>query len=868
MSASETTERKLSPKTAFARIRETGIIGPIVGVLVAAAAAYVIYRISEDLDLYKITAAIRATPWSAIGWSMALTAVSFAAISLYDVIATHRVAPGRASPGLAALAGATGHAIASVVGSDVLVGGPVRYRIYAAAGLDAADVAKIVSINLVTFFLGMAAAVGGALILAPNGILILQRLGVAVDYSLGLALVAAVGAAVVWLWRSEREIPFGGWRLPLPNGVNALFQVAVGAIDIAAAAAALYVLLPADILPGLPAFLVLFIAAFALGTVSHVPAGLGVLEATIIISLGATNRPDVIAGLLVFRVIYFGLPFLLSCAAFAVFEAWRARKGIAGVSASALRLVRPIAPTVLAAFVFIGGAVLVFSSNLPDTGGTLIADVERGLPLPFSEGSHLLASLVGLFLIVLARGLFMRIALARSAAIVLLLCAAVFSLAKGLDWEEAVVLVGIASALAIFGDSFYRRADWRSLRPSPRWLSLVAITLISLTFIGSLAYRGGDADIELWWQFAWQGDASRFVRATFAIAIAASAIALDALINRPVRPHSETSPIPDPVRSILARCPTTQPMVALLGDKRFLVDDAGSAFLMYGISGRSWITMGDPVGDRTAGRELIWRFAEMVDRAGGRPVFYAVASDLLPDYIDLGLTILKVGEEAKVDLTALSLDTAKLRDLRRANHRAERDGLEFAVIPRADVPARIAELRAVSDAWLSTKHAREKGFSLGRFEADYIREFDCAVILKRSEVVAFANIWRGADKYEISPDLMRYRSGVSNVVMETLFVGLMKYGKAQGYQWFNLGSVPFSGLSNRPLASSWNRAGSFVYRHADNFYNFEGLRAFKEKFSPVWKPQYLACHSGLALPRVLLDIASLTAGGTIAIVRR
>jgi phosphatidylglycerol lysyltransferase len=475
--------------------------------------------------------------------------------------------------------------------------------------------------------------------------------------------------------------------------------------------------------------------------------------------------------------------------------------------------------------------------------------------------------MVGLFLIILSRGLFMRIALARSAAIVLLLFGTVFALAKGFDWEEAIILVVVAGALALFRDSFYRKADWRSLRPSLRWLSLVAITLISLTFIGSLAYRGGSG-VDVWWQFAWQGDASRFVRATFAITVVIAAIAIDALINRPVRPHSELTPVPDMVRSILARCPTTQPMVALLGDKRFLVDDAGTAFLMYGISGRSWITMGDPVGDQAGGRELIWRFAELVDRAGGRPVFYEVGSEMLAEYIDLGLTILKVGEEAKVDLTTFSLEGAAMHGLRQADHRADRDGLAFDVIPRATVPARLPELRAVSDAWLTTKQAREKGFSLGRFDADYFGEFDCAVMLKDGEIVGFANIWRGAGKNEISPDLMRYRPGVSNALMEALFVRLMKYGQAEGYRWFNLGSVPLSGLSGHPMASKWDRVGNFVYRHADEFYNFEGLRAFKEKFSPVWTSQYLACPSGLALPRILLDITSLTSGGTMGIVKR
>jgi phosphatidylglycerol lysyltransferase len=867
VSAGDTDNDKGLLRSAVGRIREAKFVGPLVGVVVAAAAAYVIFRISADINLKQVATAIGKTPWSTIALSTALTVVSFGAISLYDVVAAHRVAPNRVSSTLAAFAGASSHAIASVVGSDVLIGGPIRYRIYAAAGLDAADVAKIVGINMVTFWLGVAGAIGVALASDPTGIQLVEPFGAASQRMVGLAITAAVIALMVWLWRGEREVPLFGWRLPLPCGANALVLVLAGAIDITAAAATLYVLLPADVLPSFAAFLVLFVMAFALGTVSHVPAGLGVLEATILISLGAANRPDVIAGLLVFRVVYFGFPFALSSAAFALFEVWRARKGLFGISASAARIVRSIAPTVMAALVLVGGVVLLVSSNLPAENSRL-TDLERLLPLPFLEGSHLLASIFGLLLIILARGLFLRFALARSVAIVVLLCGAAFALGKGLDWEEAVALVVIAGLLASFRGSFYRSADWRSFRVGPRWLALIAIALISLTFIGSLAYRDVDYSSELWWQFTWEGDAPRFLRATLAIAVATGLLAIDALINRPVGAHPMPTPVPDAVRRILSHCPTTQPMVALLGDKRFLIDNAGIAFLMYGIAGRSWITMGDPVGGDEAGRELVWRFSELVDRAGGQPVFFDLSSKFLSDYIDLGLTILKIGEVAKVDLQTFSLDGPGLGDLRRADRRAADDGLEFEVIPRTNVAARIDELATVSQAWLATKRAPERGFSLGRFEPAYLSEFDCAVMLKDGAIVAFADLWRGADKHEISPDLMRCRPGFSNALMQALFTRILIYGQSEGYRWFNLGAAPLSGLSGQPPASTWNRGGSFIYRHVDELYSFDGLRAFKQKFSPVWTPQYLACPAALTLPQVLLNVASLTSGGPPGNVRR
>jgi phosphatidylglycerol lysyltransferase len=97
--------------------------------------------------------------------------------------------------------------------------------------------------------------------------------------------------------------------------------------------------------------------------------------------------------------------------------------------------------------------------------------------------------------------------------------------------------------------------------------------------------------------------------------------------------------------------------------------------------------------------------------------------------------------------------------------------------------------------------------------------------------------------------------------MEYLFIELMLWGKREGYKWFNLGMAPLSGLENDVLAPIWNRLGTFIFRHGEHFYNFQGLREYKEKFKPLWEPKYLASPGGLTLPRVLINIGSLISGG-------
>ena len=139
---------------------------------------------------------------------------------------------------------------------------------------------------------------------------------------------------------------------------------------------------------------------------------------------------------------------------------------------------------------------------------------------------------------------------------------------------------------------------------------------------------------------------------------------------------------------------------------------------------------------------------------------------------------------------------------------------------------------------------------------------------KGDDIVAFANCWLGAEKQEMALDLMRFGEGAPTNVMDFLFVELMLWGTAQGYAWFDLGMAPLSGLEPHRLAPAWNRLGTFLYRHGEHFYNFRGLRSFKDKFAPVWEPRFLASSADVPMAVTLLRIAALISGGVTGIVAR
>jgi phosphatidylglycerol lysyltransferase len=190
-----------------------------------------------------------------------------------------------------------------------------------------------------------------------------------------------------------------------------------------------------------------------------------------------------------------------------------------------------------------------------------------------------------------------------------------------------------------------------------------------------------------------------------------------------------------------------------------------------------------------------------------------------------------------------------------------REGYSFEIVPASGVAPLLDEMEVVSNTWLSDKNTREKRFSLGFFDRAYLLRLPVAVVRKAEHIAAFANVWPSDSGIELSIDLMRYVNNTASGVMEYLFTQLMLWGRAEGYEYYNLGMAPLAGFERHRLAPLWNRLGALLFRHGEHFYNFQGLRNFKEKFDPEWEPRYLAMPGGLTVPLVLTRIASLVSGG-------
>lgn len=788
--------------------------------------------------------------------ALVFTCASYLALTLYDALALRAI--GRPLPyGVAALASFTSYTLSHNLGLSLLTGGSARYRVYSAEGLAIGDVARVIAIASLAFWGGVFALAGGMLALSPDRI----SLG-PLDFppvlwrAIGIAVLAGLATLILWAGRDGRHLRVLRWQLPIPGYRLALAQIAVAALDLATASAALFVLVPDVTLAAWPTFFMGYTLAIIAVLITHVPGGIGIFEAVMVAALPGAARPELVAALIAYRLLYYVLPLLVAGLIVAAQEGRRWRRPVGRTLRGLHAVASGIAPTMVSALVFLGGVVLLVSGSLPAVPNR-IETLYRLLPLPFVEASHLAASLVGAALLILAPGLYRRLDGAFWLTRALLLAGAAFSLLKGLDYEEATVMLLLAGLLQWTRAAFYRHTRLTRDVFSPGWLATVAVVLGLAVWIGLFAYKRVDYQNELWWHFAERGDASRFLRASLSVAVLLSALAIWRLL-RPVAPRSlaATSSTP-PEGEAMALAERTEANLAYTGDKRFLASATGRSFLMFQIRGHSWIVMGDPVGDMTEWSDLLWTLREEADAAQGRLLLYQISLQALPIAIDLGLQIIKYGEEARVDLARFTLEGPDAKPLRYAVRRAEREGAAFRIVPAADIPAILPRLAEISDNWLREKGHREKGFSVGRFDPAYIGRFDCAIVTVGERIVAFANIWATQDKSELSIDLMRHDSDMPYGTMDYLFTSLMQWGQQAGYRWFTLGLAPLSGLEARRLAPLWMKLGSMLYQHGEALYGFEGLRSYKDKFSPVWEPRFIAGPQGLALGRGLIDLQAL-----------
>lgn len=844
-------------------------IGLTVSLLLFALALLACWHLLGSIDAGQVRGALAAVPPRSLLAAGLASLAGVAVMIAYEASAA-RYAQVRLPWRTLALGGFCAFSIGNAVGFSVLSGGSVRYRLYGRWGLGAADVARMTLFASLSLGLCLPLLVAAAALYQPTEAARALHLSEPVLRGAALAILGLAGLTVLLAvrWRSSERPAPGCWRIELgrfgvrvPGARLTLAQLLISVLDVCVAASVLYLLLPEA--PPFVSFALIYMLALAAGVLSHVPGGVGVFEAVLLAAFaGRLDPAALIAAMLLYRLLYVLLPLCAAGVLLLIAEArrlWLPRQMV--------RLAGGLAVPLLALLVFVAGSLLLFSGATPGVDERLAA--LGFLPQPVITASHLSASLIGTLCLLLAQGLYRRLSAAWAVTLVLLCLGAVASLLKGFDWPEALALLSIAALLAVFRQAFYRPSRLMEAPVSGAALAGTLGILAASVWLLLFAYQDVPYSHELWWQFELDAHAPRSLRAVLGSVLVLVAVGITWLL----RPPPPAIRLPDGealarAARIVSQSEQPEGGLALSGDKALLFHPGGEAFLMYARRGRSLVALHDPIGQAQQRTELIWQFRDLCDRHHARPVFYQVRAQNLSNYLDIGLTALKLGEEALVDLPGFDLASngKEMKALRYTWNRGQRDGLTVQFYAAGEAP--LEELRGVSDAWLQGKSVREKGFSLGRFSPDYLAHFRIVVVRVEGRAVAFANLLECDSRAVASLDLMRVVADAPKSTMEFLMLGLILHFKDAGYARFSLGMVPLSGLQPRRGTPLPLRLGAWVFNRGESFYNFQGLRRFKDKFQPQWEPRYLAVPAGLDPWVALADTAALIAGGMGGLVRR
>lgn len=500
-------------------------------------------------------------------------------------------------------------------------------------------------------------------------------------------------------------------------------------------------------------------------------------------------------------------------------------------------------------------------------------------PFEIRAGAHLFAALTGFLMLTLATNLLRRKRVAWLLMIGLLTVSIASHLIKGLDFEESLLAGILLVQLLLLRDLFTAQSDRPSIAQGIRILIGAILFTLAYGTIGfylldqhySINFSLGEAIRQTLAMFFTEDAAglqpttrfgNYFANSIYAIGLITVGYAL-LLLLRPVLLRSGASQeeqqraqaiVEQYGKSSLAR-------LTLCEDKVYYFSPSGRSVIAYVPKGRGAVALGDPIGPVADRVETIVGFQQFCARNDWYPAFYQTLPDDLDLYRSLGFQILQIGEEAIVDLKQFTLEGKAGRNLRTPINKFTKAGYQIDFHQPPISSELLRELRTVSDEWLDLVHGSEKKFSLGWFDEAYLKDCEIAVVrAPDGTAVAFANLIPEYQCHDATIDLMRRRKEIEPGAMDFLFVSLLQHFKQRGYAGFNLGLSALSGVGQMEPSPRLEQVLKYLYKHLNQFYNFQGLHAYKEKFHPRWEPRYFVYPSFAALPEVVIALVRADSG--------
>ena len=516
-------------------------LNPVIALILFAAALWVLHDALHQVHYHHLLTQIRNIPAAHILSALGLTVISYTVMTGYDLLAIKYIRHSLDKRKVI-LASFISYAFSNTIGLSLLTSTSIRYRLYSTWGLSTEEIARLVAFTVLTFWMGMVTVSGLVFIIEPAAIPVMGPLAAYTVRPIGIILTVMVFTYTLAVFFRKEPLTFKNWEIQLPSIPLTLTQLLVGTVDWALAGWVLFVLLPEQVEFSFVQFLGIFVLAQIVALISHVPGGLGVFESMMLLSAPDIPADQLLSSMIIYRGIYYLSPLALAVLLLAANELLE-RKGLVRKAWQQVdRWWGIMIPPLLAATTFVSGAILLFSGATPTIPGRLHWLYEI-LPLPVIEISHFLGSLIGVCLLLLARGLQRRIDAAYVLTVVFLGIGIILSLLKGVDYEEAIVLGIMLLALLPCRKYFYRRASLFHDSLSLGWSIMIVLVLASSIWLGIFAYKHVDYSNRLWWQFALEGDAPRFLRAAVGSTVLLLILTLTRLLGpppkNPGRPESD-----------------------------------------------------------------------------------------------------------------------------------------------------------------------------------------------------------------------------------------------------------------------------------------------------------------------------------------
>ncbi len=852
-----------APSSWQSRLRT--LLPVLLGIGLFVAGALALAHVLGPVDMRAVIAEARAKPPGDLLAAIATTAAGYGALIGYDWSALRYL--GRHVPLRAVIVGGfLGYAFGNTVGVGAVSGGAVRYRIYSAYGLNAFEVAAISTFVSLAFGLGITVIGLFALMLHPGALAgVVSWTGLTIREGAGAVLVLTL-AFLAWGSLTGRRLRLRRLEIPFPRPRLLLGQLFFSVVDTTMAAATLYILLPEGG-PDFITFLAVFAVAMVAGVASHVPGGVGVFEGIIVAAMpGEMPVAKLAAALLLFRMTYYILPFVLAMIVVALNEARLASGPIARMLGATPEWFQPISraisaitPKVTGSAVFGLGIYLILMSVLPDVRPEG-AVRESWLVAFLMESGAMLSAALGALLILLAQGLIRRSSAAYWLTQATLLAAIIASLLNGLDVKSALVLALAMLLLWPLRGEFFRNGRLTRNLFTLSWFALVGGIAVGVIALLALIHAATPYVAGVWSEPGSLAAMPRAMRAgLFAAALLTFGLVYLALEPRRARIVKPTPQARARARAILeARAgdgtgaPPPEATLALTGDKDFFMPDEADAFIAFRAAGRSWIALGDPAGPPMSQREIAWQFADAAARAGRRPVFHAVTDSFRPLGRELGLILQAIGAEAVIALA--SGDRGKERPAGEA-------GFEFWLPPHDQ--ARHAALARMNGEWRKAHPDGERHFIEGPFSPAWLDQCPIGVIREGGDgtVRGFASLIADPTRLNCRIDLMRALDDGNHRVKRALVEGLIGALGEAGAASLGLGLVPPEDIGLRDSARLWQRFGRWIYPNAEDFSGFGDLRGFAGAFGPEYSIRFLALRGDGAAPLATLkDLVRATGG--------